>query len=94
MLDAEQRLLNATRTPTAGGLAGAAVAAGLDGSRRSPARGWTRASGIWSPAFACDTRLLLARGVEGLAELGDVAVGTVGQDDSAQAVGPGPLQQR
>jgi conjugative relaxase-like TrwC/TraI family protein len=60
VLDAEERLLNATRTPTAGGIPAARAAAALDGFE---ARSGTRLdAGQRSlvTAFACDERLLLA----------------------------------
>ncbi len=60
VLDAEQRLLNATRTPTVHGLPGASVAASLDGFE---AIAGTRLDGGQRhlvTAFASDERLLLA----------------------------------
>ena len=46
VLDAEQRLLNATRTPTVYGLAGSSAAAAIAGEG-PPAPGSTTASGTW-----------------------------------------------
>jgi len=60
VLDAETRLVNAARTPTAAGLSGPSVAAALDGFEavaRTPLDAGQR--GLVT-AFACDSRLLLA----------------------------------
>jgi conjugative relaxase-like TrwC/TraI family protein len=60
VLDAEQRLLNATRTPTVNGLPGTSVCAALDGFEaitKAPLDAGQRAL---VTAFACDERLLLA----------------------------------
>ena len=60
VLGAEQRLLNATRTPTVNGLAGPSVAAAIDGFEAVSGRRLDAGQRALVTAFACDGRLLLA----------------------------------
>jgi len=60
VLDAEHRLVNATRTPTAAGLSGPAVAAALDGFEAHAGTVLDAGQRDLVTAFACDGRLLLA----------------------------------
>ena len=60
VLDAEQRLVNATRTPTAAGLSGPAVAAALDGFEAHAGTVLDAGQRGLVTAFGCDGRLLLA----------------------------------
>jgi conjugative relaxase-like TrwC/TraI family protein len=60
VLDAETRLVNATRTPTACGLAGPAAAASLDGFEARSGTSLDPGQRELVTAFACDSRLLLA----------------------------------
>ncbi len=60
ILDAEQRLLNATRTPTINGLAGPSVSAALDGFEAINGSRLDDGQRSLVTAFACEERLLLA----------------------------------
>jgi conjugative relaxase-like TrwC/TraI family protein len=60
VLDAEQRLLNATRTPTVNGISGPSVAAALDGFEARTGTRLDAGQRSLVTAFACDERLLLA----------------------------------
>jgi conjugative relaxase-like TrwC/TraI family protein len=60
VLDAEQRLVNATRTPTVNGLAAPSVAAALDGFEAICQARLDAGQRSLVTAFACDERLLLA----------------------------------
>jgi conjugative relaxase-like TrwC/TraI family protein len=60
VLDAETRLLNATRTPTTCGLAGPATIAALDGFEAVSGTALDAGQRGLVTAFACDSRLLLA----------------------------------
>jgi conjugative relaxase-like TrwC/TraI family protein len=60
VLDAEQRLVNATRTPTAAGLSGPAVAAALDGFEAHAGTVLDAGQRGLVTAFGCDGRLLMA----------------------------------
>jgi conjugative relaxase-like TrwC/TraI family protein len=60
VLDAEQRLVNATKTPTAAGLSGPAVTAALDGFEAHVGTVLDAGQRGLVTAFACDGRLLLA----------------------------------
>ncbi|HEX3961978.1 MAG TPA: AAA family ATPase [Trebonia sp.] len=60
VLDAEQRLLNATRTPAGHGIPGLSVAAALDGFEASCHATLDAGQRVLVTAFACDQRLLLA----------------------------------
>jgi hypothetical protein len=60
VLDAEARLVNATRTPTAAGLSGPSVAASLDGFEAVARTALDAGQRGLVTAFACDSRLLLA----------------------------------
>jgi hypothetical protein len=60
ILDAEQRLLNATRTPTVHGLPGASVGASLDGFEAITGTRLDDGQRHLVTAFASDERLLLA----------------------------------
>jgi len=60
VLDAEARLVNATRTPTATGLSGPSVAASLDGFEAVARTSLDPGQRGLVTAFACDSRLLLA----------------------------------
>jgi hypothetical protein len=60
ILDAEQRLLNATRTPTVHGLSGPSVAASLDGFEAITGTRLDGGQRHLVTAFASDERLLLA----------------------------------
>ncbi len=60
VLDAEQRLLTATSTPTACGLAGPSVAAALDGFEATNSTTLDAGQRHLVTAFASDSRLLLA----------------------------------
>jgi conjugative relaxase-like TrwC/TraI family protein len=60
VLDAEARLVNATRTPTACGLSEPSAAAALDGFEAVTGTALDGGQRCLVTAFACDTRLLLA----------------------------------
>jgi ATP-dependent exoDNAse (exonuclease V) alpha subunit len=60
VLDAEMRLANAARTPTATGLPGPSVAAALDGFEAVTRTSLDAGQRGLVTAFACDSRLLLA----------------------------------
>jgi conjugative relaxase-like TrwC/TraI family protein len=60
VLDAETRLVNATRTPTACGSSGPTVAAALDGFEAVASTVLDAGQRSLVTAFACDSRLLLA----------------------------------
>ena len=60
VLDAEQRLLDATRTPTVNGLSGPSVAAAIDGFEAVSGRRLDPGQRSLVTAFAADGRLLLA----------------------------------
>ena len=60
VLDAEARLVNATRTPTAAGLSGPSAAASLDGFEAVARASLDAGQRGLVTAFACDSRLLLA----------------------------------
>jgi conjugative relaxase-like TrwC/TraI family protein len=60
VLDAEARLVNATRTPTAAGLSGPSAAASLDGFEAVARVSLDAGQRGLVTAFACDSRLLLA----------------------------------
>jgi conjugative relaxase-like TrwC/TraI family protein len=60
VLDAETRLVNATRTPTASGLAGPSAAAALDGFEAVSGTSLDAGQRELVTAFACDSRLLVA----------------------------------
>jgi conjugative relaxase-like TrwC/TraI family protein len=60
VLDAEQRLLNATRAPTVNGLSGPSVSAALDGFEAISGSRLDDGQRALVTAFACDERLLLA----------------------------------
>ena len=60
VLDAETRLANAARTPTATGLSGPSVAAALDGFEAVARTSLDAGQRGLVTAFACDSRLLLA----------------------------------
>jgi hypothetical protein len=60
VLDAEQRLLDAARTPTVNGLAGPAVAAAIDGFEATSGTELDPGQRALVTAFATDDRLLLA----------------------------------
>ena len=60
VLDAEARLVNATRTPTAAGLSGPSAAASLDGFEAVARTSLDAGQRGLVTAFACDSRLLLA----------------------------------
>jgi conjugative relaxase-like TrwC/TraI family protein len=60
VLDAETRLVNATRTPTAAGLSGPSAAASLDGFEAVARVSLDAGQRGLVTAFACDSRLLLA----------------------------------
>jgi hypothetical protein len=60
VLDAEQRLLNATRTPAGHGIPGLSVASALDGFEASCHATLDDGQRSLVTAFACDQRLLLA----------------------------------
>ena len=71
VLDAETRLVNATRTPTAAGLSGPSAAAALDGFEAVARTSLDAGQRGLVTAFACDSRLLLA----------GIGPGRVGEDD-------------
>ena len=60
VLDAEARLANAARTPTAAGLAGVSVAAALGGFEARSGTALDAGQRDLVTSFACDSRLLLA----------------------------------
>ena len=60
VLDAEARLVNATRTPTAAGLSGPSAAASMDGFEAVARASLDAGQRGLVTAFACDSRLLLA----------------------------------
>jgi conjugative relaxase-like TrwC/TraI family protein len=60
VLDAETRLVNAARTPTATGLSGPSAAAALDGFEAVTRTSLDAGQRALVTAFACDSRLLLA----------------------------------
>jgi conjugative relaxase-like TrwC/TraI family protein len=60
VLDAEARLVNATRTPTVWGLSGPSTAAALDGFEAVAGTPLDAGQRSLVMAFACDSRLLLA----------------------------------
>ena len=60
VLDAETRLANAARTPTATGLSGPSAAAALDGFEAVTRTSLDAGQRALVTAFACDSRLLLA----------------------------------
>jgi hypothetical protein len=60
VLDAETRLVNATRTPTTCGLSGPSAAAALDGFEAVSRTSLDAGQRNLVTAFACDSRLLLA----------------------------------
>jgi len=60
VLDAETRLANATRTPTATGLSGPSAAAALDGFEAVTRTSLDAGQRDLVTSFACDSRLLLA----------------------------------
>jgi conjugative relaxase-like TrwC/TraI family protein len=60
VLDAEERLLDATRVPTVNGLAAPAVAAAIDGFEATSGTGLDPGQRALVTAFATDDRLLLA----------------------------------